>query len=434
MPGSTRGDALGVSSNDGTGDRIVIEREGGRHIHWPAWSRDGQYIYFIYTYDTWHVEPSEIYRVPVKGGAPEPVVKSARRAVYPVPMPSGDLIFSGNPTSLDLGLWWKRSGTNDTVALTNGVGEHIETRVSSDGRRLVSTLLSVRGSLVGLPVGGSGAPQSLTDGYGNDLYPAVDYQTGRLAFSSARSGHRNLWIAQPDGRDPAPLTTETAIDDRPAFSPDGQQLAFVSDRGGEPGIWVINAAGGAPRLLAHAIVLDTLSWSRDGRRIFFARPTANLPVLASVTGDGKIEAYPTPTPGAFSPGWSPNGEMLAYLEPVMVPVAPPSTATASRMLLRFVDVNGKPLFPQLPVVANFSNGFLAWSPDSKCVAVASVSANGPAQIWVVEPTSPRPFKKLVELPTALRPRGLTWSKDGDRVIYANQEFNSDIVMYDLNNK
>jgi Tol biopolymer transport system component len=368
----------------------------------------------------------------VKGGAAEPVVRTARRAVYPVPMPSGDLIFSGNPNSIDLGLWWRRAGTNDGLALTNGVGEHVETRLSADGRRLVSTLLTMREALVSLPAGGGARATNLTDGYGNDLNPSVDSQTGRIAFSSTRAGHRNLWIARPDGRDATPLTTEASIDDRPAFSPDGQQIAFVSDRGGEQGIWLINAQGGAPRLLAPAIVLDTLSWSNDGRRIFFARPTTDLPVLASASvADGKIEPFATPTPGAFAPGWSPNGEMLAYLEPTMVQVSPPSTTTASRMYLRLVDASGKPLFPRLPAQVNFSNGFLAWSPDSKRVAVASVSANAAAQIWVVEPESAQPFKKLVDLPTAFRPRGLTWSKEGDRVIYAAQEFNGDIVMYDL---
>jgi hypothetical protein len=125
----------------------------------------------------------------------------------------------------------------------------------------------MRESLVALPAAGAGSPEKLTDGYGNDLYPSVDYQHGRMAFSSARSGHRNLWIANADGSDPTPLTTESSIDDRPTFSPDGQQLAFVSDRGGEQGIWIINAAGGAPRLLAHVIVLDTLSWSHDRKRL-----------------------------------------------------------------------------------------------------------------------------------------------------------------------
>ena len=115
----------------------------------------------------------------------------------------------------------------------------------------------------------------------------------------------------------------------------------------------------------------------------------------------------------------------------MVPVAPPSTAAATRMIIRFVDSNGRPRFPQLPSGANFSNGYLSWSPDSQRVAVASVPANGAAQIWVVEPSNAQPFRKLLDLPTAFRPRGLTWSKDGQRVIYAAQEFNGDIVMYDL---
>ena len=59
MAGSQAGDGLGVSSSDGTNARTVVPREGGRHIHWPAWSRDGKYIYFIYTYDSWHTEPAE---------------------------------------------------------------------------------------------------------------------------------------------------------------------------------------------------------------------------------------------------------------------------------------------------------------------------------------------------------------------------------------
>jgi hypothetical protein len=31
----------------------------------------------------------------------------------------------------------------------------------------------------------------------------------------------------------------------------------------------------------------------------------------------------------------------------------------------------------------------------------------------------------------VRPRGLTWSKESDRVLYASQEFDGDIVMYDI---
>src|SRR6185369_5143832 len=97
LAGATRGDTLLVASSDGSGEHVLIPVKGGRHIHWPAWSRDGQYIYFIYTFDGSNNEPSDVYRIKATGGVPEPVVRSQRRAIYPVPLPAGEgLVFAAN--------------------------------------------------------------------------------------------------------------------------------------------------------------------------------------------------------------------------------------------------------------------------------------------------------------------------------------------------
>jgi serine/threonine protein kinase len=434
VPGSTRGDQLTVASSDGTGERTLVAREGGRHIHWFVWSRDGQYVYFIATWDTWHDEPSATWRVPAKGGPAEVVLDTARRTIYPVPLPSGALIFAGNPDTLDLGLWWRPPNGGAPVALTNGVGEHTESRASADGRRIVTTLLTRHQALASVAVNDAApAIRNLTDGFGGDLDPSVDRQTGRIAFSSSRSGSRNLWIARSDGGDPAPLTTGTAIDERPSFSPDGQQIAFVSDRDGRRGIWVMSAQGGAPKLLAHEIVLDTLTWSRDGQRIMFARPGGPLPALASVSAaGGAVEAVKLPTEGGYAPGLSPADDSIAYIEPATVPLPPPATAGAARNRITFIDSRGSMLFSALPRQnTNYGNGFLAWAPDGKRVAVASVPANASSQIWIVEPGATPPIRKLIEFPIAIRPRGLTWAKEGDRVIFGSQEFNGDLVLYDV---
>ena len=87
LPGSSAGDALIVADADGSRPREIVTAAGGRHVHWPTWSRDGQHLYFIYTFQPWNTEQSGIYRVPAAGGAPEAVVQSIRRAVYPVPLP-----------------------------------------------------------------------------------------------------------------------------------------------------------------------------------------------------------------------------------------------------------------------------------------------------------------------------------------------------------
>jgi TolB protein len=132
--------------------------------------------------------------------------------------------------------------------LTTGVGEYAEPRVSSDGRLLVATLIEYRRSLVSVPSTSAepSRPRDVTDGFSGDIDPNVSPRSGRLVFSSSRSGNRNIWTANSDGSDARPLTADAAIEERPSFSPDGQQVAFVSDRGGQRGVWLVGAGGGAP--------------------------------------------------------------------------------------------------------------------------------------------------------------------------------------------
>ena len=70
--GSSAGDALFVARSDGGSPREVVPVRGGMHLHWPAWSHDGRYIYFTYSTSTANREPTSIYRVSVAGGPLEP--------------------------------------------------------------------------------------------------------------------------------------------------------------------------------------------------------------------------------------------------------------------------------------------------------------------------------------------------------------------------
>ena len=128
---------------------------GGIHAHWPAWSGDGKAIYFLRSISTQNLEPSEIYRVNVEGGPPEPVVSTTRRAVYPSPARDGTgLLYSANPDSAELALWWMPTGGH-TVRLTTGIGEYSEARLSSDKRTVVATVNQDRRSLMTVPVAAS---------------------------------------------------------------------------------------------------------------------------------------------------------------------------------------------------------------------------------------------------------------------------------------
>jgi Tol biopolymer transport system component len=193
----------------------------------------------------------------------------------------------------------------------------------------------------------------------------------------------------------------------------------------------MNTQGGAPKLLTQEVALDQLTWSRDDRKVVFAKPGADLPTLASVNiSDGRVETFGPA--GSVTPAWSPTDEVLAYVEATMVPAPSPSTEkTASRLFLKFADSNGAALYPNMPR-RPFSNPLTAWSPDGRQLAVLAVPGYGPAEIWIAEPTAREPLKKVTDLPPTVQPRGITWTKEGDRLIIANQEYNGDIVMYELN--
>jgi serine/threonine protein kinase/Tol biopolymer transport system component len=431
-PGSSLGDALIVADADGGNQRPLIPPEGGHHVHWPAWSHDSRSLYFTYTFQPWNTEQSEIYRVSASGGAVEPVVRTTRRAVYPVPMPDGSLLFSANPDSVDLGLWWRSPRGGEPQRLTTGIGEYAEARVSSDGRRLVAMVIEHRQSLVEVPVSvATPVARPLTDGYGGDLEPSHDPRSDRVVFSSTRSGHRNLWMMRQDGDAPRPLTSGTSSDHHPAFSPDGRTVAFVSDRGGASGIWLVSADGGTPRLLAPATVLDSLTWSSDGVRIVFATPGREHPTsLASVAiADGAIQPVQTPA-AAVAPSASPIADVLAYLEPGMVQGPNSQIPPEVTFSLRFVNGQGQTL-RTLTNQPRLTNGLVAWAPDGRRVAVVTVPANAPAVIWIVDPESPTPFRRLMELEPTARPRGLTWTNDGSRLIIASQRSLSDLVLHEI---
>ena len=430
--GQSAGEPLVVADADGTNPVELVKARGGVHLHHPAWSHDGRSVYFVRTVTRFDQEPASIFRVPVTGGAIELVIPTVRRALDPLPMPDGaGLIYAANPTTADLDLWWHPlRGASGAVRLTTGVGEYAEQRMSADGRRMVATLLDVRQWLVSLPVGGGDAAPigdlksfasdavMLTRGDTGDLDPSLAPQgPSRLVFSSTRGGGRQLWTALPDGSDPRPLTSGTALDEKPVVSPDGRQVAFVSDRGGERGIWMVGIEGGTPQFLTPAAdLIDMLTWSPDGRQVAYSVAGGDLPELRVMSiADKRPRKLQTPG-AASSPAWSPTRDVIAYLEPLR----PNFTRVA------FVDSRGRPLYANLPPASNIGLAALAWAPDGRRLASAAVEG-----LWMIEPDSREPFRKLARpLPGGQRLHGVTWTRDGSSVIVAIEETRGDLVLFE----
>jgi serine/threonine protein kinase/Tol biopolymer transport system component len=424
--GGPLGDALVVADADGQHETVIAKRQGAQHIHWPRWSGDGKYIYFNHGPQNFNIEPTAIFRIPSGGGPIEPVIATARRAAFPFSNRDGTaLVYAANPDTVDLNIWWRDLKTGRDTRLTSGIGEYTHPALSADGRMIVGTVLDSRQSLKRIAVQFDSPPQveDITDGRGGsgDFDPASSPDGTQLVFSSSRTGNRNLWVMQTGSIAPAPLTSGVAIDERPAISPDGKQVAFVSDRSGSRGIWLIATEGGTPRFLVKADVVDTLSWSPDGSQVVFATPTEDAPGLMVVSvADGKTTTLKTPS-AATGPTWSRDG-VIAFIEPhggAIGAFAQLIRPNGERVSSAPLDAAGSP---------QMANGSLVWSPDGTRIAAASLPGAGLGSLWIIDPARPKPYRKLLDLPSGIFTRGLTWSHDGKSLTFGTYQWSGDIFL------
>jgi dipeptidyl aminopeptidase/acylaminoacyl peptidase len=125
----------------------------------------------------------------------------------------------------------------------------------------------------------------------------------RIAFDSSRSGAREIWVTDAEGRQPHQVTFLRGRAQRAQWSPDGRSIAFDAIGSGRvrADIYVVDASGGSPRALtADASVDMTPTWAADGRSIYFLSDRSgaweiwNVPVAGGqarrVTEGGALRA------------------------------------------------------------------------------------------------------------------------------------------------
>ncbi|MBI3653416.1 MAG: PD40 domain-containing protein [Acidobacteria bacterium] len=223
------------------------------------------------------------------------------------------------------------------VEFTTDEGTWMSLDVSPDGQTIVFDLL---GDLYTLPISG-GAAKRIVGGMAFESQPKFSPDGKKLAFLSDRSGAENIWICNPDGSDPKPITKgRHTMFVSPSWTPDGNYLiASKSDRGiGTFHTYMYHKDGGsgvsigtppppppqpgqqgpppAPQLNKMGAVA-----SPDGRYIYYAQRNgafnynAQFPLWQIVRFDRETSETSTITNAqgsAMRPVLSPDGKTLVY--------------------------------------------------------------------------------------------------------------------------
>jgi Tol biopolymer transport system component len=85
-----------------------------------------------------------------------------------------------------------------------------------------------------------------------DFFPAWSPDGRRIAFASDRSGNRDIYVMDRNGRALRRLTRGPGEDRWPAWAPHGHRIAFISDRSGNDEIFVMKANGSDQRRLTRS--------------------------------------------------------------------------------------------------------------------------------------------------------------------------------------
>ena len=249
-------------------------------------------------------------------------------------------------------------------------------QISPDGRTVAFTVQSVDMAANQKPtqiwtvaLEGDGKPRQITHEGTANSRPRWSPDSRRIAYVSDRGGSSQIWLMDPDGGNPKPVTNLSTEADGVLFSPDGKNLLFASEVYPECGaddacnkksldaekaspvkariytellyrhwtrwqsrrrshLFVVGVAGGPPRDLTPGSIdvppfslggPDDYDISPDGQEVCYSMNADPAPAtstntdlyVVSIKGGDPVKI--TSNPGADStPRYSPDGKYLAW--------------------------------------------------------------------------------------------------------------------------
>jgi Tol biopolymer transport system component len=129
--------------------------------------------------------------------------------------------------------------------------------------------------------------KALTRGPTIDRQPAFSPDGKRIAFTSDRAGHFDIWSLELSTGAVRRLTFDDADDWDPQYSPDGEHLLWSSNRSGNFEVWIAEPDGtGARQLTNNGVDAQNPTMSGDGRWVVYSTGNPDGPGIWKIRSDG----------------------------------------------------------------------------------------------------------------------------------------------------
>lgn len=297
------------------GARPIFTASAGLHCHFPTWSRDSAFIYFV---EGNLPDQLDIWRIAAVGSSPERITSLNARVIAPVLLDRRSLLYlATDPDGSGPWLYGMDVERRIPHRLTASPDRYTSLAASADGHRLVLTLAQATSTLWSLrtpdsPAGvsapsrislstntgfsprfgpgymvylsSSGAGESvwkLFNGTANELWnspgaqlvgaPAISPDGSQIAFCVRQDQRAFLYAIRSDGTNPRVVTDSLDLEGSPAWAPDGQSITTAANEKGVPHLFRVPLNGGSPVRLAADYSLNPV-WAPDGRFVIYSGP------------------------------------------------------------------------------------------------------------------------------------------------------------------
>jgi serine/threonine protein kinase/Tol biopolymer transport system component len=371
--------ALMVANTDGSGQARTIavrKQPDGFSTSGPSWSPDGKRI-ACGTFNGTGTGYSTVIEVPIEGGDPQPIGSekwaSVGRVIW---LADGSgLIMAAQPEYSSIGtqIWFlpyprgpARRITNDL----NGYGD-VSLGLTADSST-IATIQQVSNSGIWITAPNedeSCAQQILKTSLPESVTWAPD---GKIVYASRTGENWDIWIANRDGSESKPLTSDAFIDHQPSVTADGRYVVFQSNRSGNRNIWRLDIDGSNPKQLTEGSYLDAYPvCAPDGSSVIFMSTRSATWTIWKVGIDGGAPVLLTDQPAEY-PTISPDGKLIAYF-------SLDEKANNQPRLAIIPSQGGAPL-KTIDLSHTAQALAFAWLPDGRSVAYLDIGS-GVLNIW-----------------------------------------------------
>jgi Tol biopolymer transport system component len=310
------GDPLFVrdgAPSGGRADRMIYVAAAGVHCHFPLWSPDDGYIYFVQgvppadSWDIWRIRPS--------GSGLERITTQNTRIAYPVMLDRRTILYiATDATGGGPWLYAVDVERRSPHRISSGLESYTSLAGSADGKRLVATVTNPHTSLWRINVSkdpsvpAPGTPPAIVVGDG--VKPRLSGDT--TLYIASRAGRQGIWkLTHGDTRE-LWSSAHGLIIGGPAIAPDGRRVAVTVSEEGRTRLYVVDSHTGHADVVTSEFVLrGNLVWTPDGQALIAAVVRDGEPRLTRIPLNGDsplllVSEY------SVDPVWSPDGRFMVF--------------------------------------------------------------------------------------------------------------------------